>query len=343
MSHKAAAPVVSVIITTYRRPYLLRRAIRSVLHQSYSDIELLVIDDNNADDHHRYATSRIISDFSGVGNIRYIKHEKNSNGAAARNTGLNLASGKYVTFLDDDDFFLPRRIENLVNYLESDRDLDGVYSGYAWQRKNKVFRIVYPSSFEDPVFELLRLNSFTGTGSNFICRTGLAREINGFDERFERFQDMEFLIRFAARFSIAGIQDISVVKCIDSTINAPGAAQLQGLTRLFLDKFASIIERYPSRKQCVIYQEHYRRLQRLAEGTRFRLSDAAQENVRRYGGLTFTDRLIVEVKKSPVGVYLANNIRYYFKSMMVSYAHQSLVDCIDNTMRKIALESNRSR
>jgi glycosyltransferase involved in cell wall biosynthesis len=93
-------PTFSVLVCTYNRAHLLRRAIHSVLAQTDADFELLVVDDNSSDD-----TSKVVEEFSDE-RIVYIKRPVNGGSSAARNTGIGHASGRYIAFLDDDDEYL---------------------------------------------------------------------------------------------------------------------------------------------------------------------------------------------------------------------------------------------
>lgn len=100
--------LVSVVITTRNRCCLLKRAIESVLNQTYKNIELIIIDDNSSDNTQELARS--LKD-----KIIYIRHNKCMGGAAARMTGSKRASGKYIAFLDDDDQWEPEKIERQIN------------------------------------------------------------------------------------------------------------------------------------------------------------------------------------------------------------------------------------
>ena len=95
-------PLVSVIIPTYNRPTYLRRCLESVLNQTYKNIEIFVVDDNNPETEARIETEKIMNEYVNGKNVTYLKHNFNKNGSAARNTGWKHSSGKYITFLDDD-------------------------------------------------------------------------------------------------------------------------------------------------------------------------------------------------------------------------------------------------
>lgn len=110
---------VSVIITTYNRPELLRRAIKSVIGQTFKLLDIIVVDDCGHIDN-----SLVVSEFSDV---RYIKHVMNKGLSAARNTGISNAIGNFICFLDDDDVFLSNHLEVLLRQIIS-LNLNGVYS-----------------------------------------------------------------------------------------------------------------------------------------------------------------------------------------------------------------------
>ncbi|HEY9849897.1 MAG TPA: glycosyltransferase family 2 protein [Leptolyngbyaceae cyanobacterium] len=97
--------LVSVIIPTYNRAYLIASAIDSAIKQTYENLEIIVIDDASTDN-----TKEIVTSFDDQ-RIRYIIHPTNAGGAAARNTGIDAAKGKYLAFLDSDDVWLPNKIE----------------------------------------------------------------------------------------------------------------------------------------------------------------------------------------------------------------------------------------
>ena len=80
-------PLVSVVIPTYSRPIFLKRCIESVFNQTYKNIEIIVVDDNDPDSEERLLTKQVMEEFSCCSNVVYILHDRNKNGSAARNTG----------------------------------------------------------------------------------------------------------------------------------------------------------------------------------------------------------------------------------------------------------------
>lgn len=113
MSESSNCPLVSVIVPTYNRPTTLVETLRSILNQTYSNVEIIIVNDAGQDIEH------VIAPLNTRNNIRYVRHDKNKGLAAARNSGIHSAVGKYISYLDDDDLFYPEHIETLVNFLEN--------------------------------------------------------------------------------------------------------------------------------------------------------------------------------------------------------------------------------
>lgn len=109
---------VSIIVTTYKRSGdFLIRAINSLLEQTYKNIEIIIIDDNNPNSLHRVETERCLQQFFKNTKIVYIKNEKNIGGALARNEGIKFSTGDYITFLDDDDKYLPEKVKRQLEFM----------------------------------------------------------------------------------------------------------------------------------------------------------------------------------------------------------------------------------
>lgn len=107
-------PLVSIVIPTYKRPEMLERAILSVLRQTYANIEIIVVNDNDVNTKYYKDTYEIMKKFKGNNKIKYTEHGKNLGGSTSRNTGIQCAQGKFVSFLDDDDEYYPGKIEKQV-------------------------------------------------------------------------------------------------------------------------------------------------------------------------------------------------------------------------------------
>lgn len=114
-------PIVSIIIPAYNAEKYIKQTIESAIGQTYKNIEVIVIDDGSKD-----GAAEIVKSF-GDQRIIYIFQE-NKGQSAARNSGIKIAKGKYISFLDSDDLFLPQKIERQVDFLESNPDCGVCYS-----------------------------------------------------------------------------------------------------------------------------------------------------------------------------------------------------------------------
>lgn len=123
-------PLISVIIPTYKRASFLARAINSVLEQTYPQVEIIVVDDNNPDSEFRAETEKIMGNYINVPSVQYVRHTQNCNGAAARNTGIECSRGMYICFLDDDDWYMPHKLEKQYQYLQQYPQYRAVYCGW---------------------------------------------------------------------------------------------------------------------------------------------------------------------------------------------------------------------
>ena len=128
--------LITTIITTYKRSDTLPRAIKSVLNQTYKNIEIIVVDDNDSDSIYRKETTKIMQGFANNPVVKYICHSKNLNGANARNTGLKIAKGDFITFLDDDDEYVSNHFEKLIPILDnSPNNVGAIFSAFNQYKK----------------------------------------------------------------------------------------------------------------------------------------------------------------------------------------------------------------
>lgn len=206
-------PLVSIIITTYAGGSVLSRSISSVLQQSYHNWELIVVDDNNPGTLERRDTEQIMKNYVNDERIQYIKHEKNKNGSAARNTGIRNAKGIYIAFLDDDDVFFPNRIERCVFELKEHPECDSVLANVIVTDGSEVIDVIEQVKHTDPLRDMFFGNPL-GTGSNLFLTKKAIDLLDGFDDSFLRRQDVEFMIRFYKKFKSVYVNENLVVKIV---------------------------------------------------------------------------------------------------------------------------------
>lgn len=226
--------LVSVIIPTYKGAKKIARAIESVLSSTYRNIEILIVDDNEPDSVERKQTEELVHKYIGK-RVKYITHSNNKNGAAARNTGINHARGEYITFLDDDDYILPNRIEYAVNMLKME-ERDTFFSGVCIVRSGVDCRIVHVPKVITPKTVLLN-DKVIGTGSNLFIRSRIVNEIGGFDESFVRYQDREFLMRLCKVAKICVSDEVLVIKSKNGQNNIPDFYKMNEVEEKFIKKY----------------------------------------------------------------------------------------------------------
>lgn len=199
---------VSVVIPTYSRPKYLERCINSVLNQTYKNTEIIVVDDNDSNTEARKETEKTMAKYKSVTNVNYIKHDKNRNGSAARNTGWKHSSGEYITFIDDDDVILETKIEKQVACLEKLDDSWGAcYTGYQLIKENGTKQFSSENRYGNCYVDALMRTMFMGSGSNLFLRKSVVDEIGGYDESFQRNQDIEFMVRVFENYKLAFVNE----------------------------------------------------------------------------------------------------------------------------------------
>ena len=174
---------VSVIIPTYKRSAYLKRAVESALSQTYENIEVLVVDDNGMDTEDGNRVATLMRQFSSDPRVRYVQNARNTGGAEARNIGVYTARGDYISFLDDDDEYLPEKTEAQLFFMKA-HNLDACLMDLAgYNEKGERIsekRYAFP---ENPTRENLlvehMLHHLAGTVT-FMFRADALRRIGGF-------------------------------------------------------------------------------------------------------------------------------------------------------------------
>ena len=205
------APFVSVIITTYNRKELVSRAAVSVLTQTYENIECIVVDDCSTDGTLDYLTQLSQQDQR----IRIISHKENRHLAAARNTGIYASLGEFVAFLDDDDMWLPQKLEKQIQLMESVQHNVGlVYCWFDTYSGDKVVGTRRPNLHGD-IFDHLLLSQPLGNGSTLLVRKQVFDHVGGFDESLSRGIDGDFIRRVAINYEIEYVPEVLVHYFVD--------------------------------------------------------------------------------------------------------------------------------
>ena len=188
--NSVSVPRVSIVVPTYNRTRYIKRTIESILLQTYSSYEVIVIDDGSTDD-----TRIVLQNYQN--RIKYV-YQENKGVSAARNHGIQLARGEFIVFLDSDDLFLPDKLTEQVACFDAQPSLGMVHSG--WRRVNRLEETI---GEVEPWNDAPRLNLktwllmrpvFLGA---MMFRWEWLERVNGFDTDLRHAEDVDLTLRLA--------------------------------------------------------------------------------------------------------------------------------------------------
>jgi len=198
-----ACPRVSIIIPTHNRYSLLLEAIKSVKAQSYTDYELIVIDDASDDE-----TSQV----KNAADICYLQIPRCGMPGAVRNRGVEAARGEYLAFLDSDDLWLPEKLARQVPLLDAQPDVPLVHTRELWRRGAKTISQKGQKHARSGDVFADALWKCTIGPSTVLMRKSVFEEIGGFDESLEVAEDYEFWLRVTSRYPVAYLDKALTIK-----------------------------------------------------------------------------------------------------------------------------------
>ncbi|MCP9470687.1 MAG: glycosyltransferase [Nitrospira sp.] len=289
-------PTVSVIVPTCNRPDRLREALQSVLAQSYRDFEIIVVNDGAVD------VGAAVEALNTDGRITLIKHDRNRGLAAARNTGIRMARGKYIAYLDDDDRYLPDHLETLVTLLEKGpykaayTDAWRVHERYQEGRYVEVGRDVpYSQDFSFP--HLLVGNYFP-----VLCvmhERGCLEEVGFFDESLFAHEDWDLWIRMAEKFPFIHVKKVTAEftwRTDGSSMTSSTRHTYYRTTDIIYRKYRPLAERFPGvpaaqERQLAEFKKHF-------QSDRF----ACSIIIPMYNNLELTKQCLTAMASSTTGV-----------------------------------------
>ncbi|MEO1429161.1 MAG: glycosyltransferase [Cyanobacteria bacterium J06633_8] len=193
-------PCCSIIIPAYNAIKYLPETLESVLKQTFTDFEVLIIDDGSYDN--------IVEWASGVKNprVRFLS-QKNKGVSAARNLGIKKAKGKYIAFLDADDLWEPTKLEKQLQLFKNNPSLGLVHTAMVViDEQSKSLGRIFTSNVEGDALEKL-LEQNTIVTSSVIVRHSCLQAVGNFDENLSSSEDWELWVRIASRYSIAHIKE----------------------------------------------------------------------------------------------------------------------------------------
>jgi len=234
---KSMLPLVSVILPTFNRVKSLQVALKSILQQTYENFEVIVVNDGGID------VAEIVSSVNGQNNVHYVRHGSNQGLAAARNSGIGVARGKYIAYLDDDDWYYPDHLKTLVTFLEESSARVAYTDAYRVQQRKQDDEYVtinkdLPYSIEFNANALLVTNYFP-----VLCvlheKTCLD-ECGNFDESLTSHEDWDLWIRMSRIVEFIHIKKVTA----EYSWRVDGTSMTSRLSQVYLENTKKIHKRY---------------------------------------------------------------------------------------------------
>ncbi len=208
MKCETESPLVSAIITTYNRQAHLKNAIQSVLKQSYESLELIVVDDSSPQ-----SPESIVKETTSGSSVpvEFIEHKENKGASAARNTGIEAATGDFVAFLDDDEVWVEDKIKKQVNrLLATGPEVGAIYSGIKVMEPDGSLITVRSAETKGDMTKQF-LCGKTPAFPSIVVRRDILKTAGTFNESFPSWNDREWLIRVAQECEFEAIDEPLVV------------------------------------------------------------------------------------------------------------------------------------
>ena len=293
MDKSLTLPKVSIVIATYRREIELHKALRSINTQTYTNMEVLLIDDN-AQIEWNQKVEKIIESIDFKKNIEfvYIQNDKNEGSAQTRNIGIENASGEYITFLDDDDMYLPNKVENQILHMLNEKSDFSLTDLYLYNEEGRLIekriRNYIKDTKSDNLLKYHLMNHMTGTDvmmfkKQYLSIIGMFPKKNIGDE----FYLMQKAIEYGGTFSYLPRCDVQATVHTKTNSLSSGDSKIFGEKELFEYK-KTHFNKLNKKEIKYIEMRHYAVL--------------AYAEYRRNNLFMTAKYLLTSLKKSPIGI-----------------------------------------
>ncbi len=223
---------ISVIIPVYNGEKTILSSMTSVLNQTFTDFELIVINDGSQD-----STSTIVSQIQDL-RVKLLSYP-NAGSNVSRNRGISHATGKYITFLDADDIWINDKLMSQFEALQANSKASVAYSWTDYIDTNNDFVVSGMHSIKNgDVYNDLLISNFLENGSNpLICKEALI-DLGGFDESLKAAQDWDMWLRLANKYEFVAVPKVQILyriseNSISSNLHRQEKACLEVITRAY--------------------------------------------------------------------------------------------------------------
>lgn len=246
--------LVSVIIPTYKRADKLKRAIESVCKQTYKNIEVLVVNDNENNDEF---TKELLSLFETItdSRVELVFQERHINGAAARNAGIKKAKGEFVAFLDDDDIWADNKIQRQIDAFELlDESYGAVSTLFSSFLDNKIISKSIPYK-DGYIWENILLRRCDVTTCSIMIRHEALDETGYFDESLKRHQEIQLLSFLSKKYKIYLLKEYLLF--VDAWgENNPNSDRIIKIKQDFFKSISPLLEDLPKNRRKRVFIMH---------------------------------------------------------------------------------------
>ncbi|MFW6046969.1 MAG: glycosyltransferase family 2 protein [Candidatus Woesearchaeota archaeon] len=282
--------LVSVIIPTKDRLTALKKAINSIYNQTYPYTEIIVIDDGSTDD-----TPDFLLQESKSGNIIFFRNDISVGGGEARNIGIRNATGEYIAFLDDDDEWLPTKLEKQIPLFQ-DPEVGLVYSGLELNFED--YRIRYKSipKMEGYIYDEMLIENRIGGTVTVVLRNNIAKNYL-FDSTMPARQDYDFWLRICKDWNVKGVKESLV------SVYAGGIKRITSDVKNYENAIQKINLKYDNEVKKLT---HVQKKQRKAAQNFFLASQAIKANNLKVARKYFFASLTYQIKIKTIVSFISS-------------------------------------
>lgn len=227
--------LVSVVIPTHNREILLKRAINSVINQSYTNLEIIIVSDGSTDN-----TKSTVENYMNFDSrVKFIDYYPAKGGNVARNIGIKNTTGEYTAFLDDDDEWDKDKIKKQLELINNDKAIGLVYTwaNIIFEKENVSYKS--RSDKEGDLSKIILLENCIGTTSSVLVSSKILKEVGMFDENLPALQDFELWIRITQKTKVGVIKETLI-----NYYNELKRKQISSSTQKYIDALLYINKKH---------------------------------------------------------------------------------------------------
>lgn len=242
-------PLISIILPTYNGAKFIRTSVDSCLQQSYTNFELIIVNDNSADD-----TPAIIEDYAKKDpRIKVIHNSINKRLPQSLNIGFGAATGDYFTWTSDDNYYTPNALQTMMDTLKENESIDLVYADYTLiDDDGKIFGV---RQFKDVY---ANFTSWLGCGACFLYKAVIHKALNGYDPSAYLIEDYEFFVRafLQYQFKYLPTAELYFYRDHPASLTSTQKSSVNDLSKIVIERLIpKLAQKLPSNQMALLYRK----------------------------------------------------------------------------------------